>query len=67
MKISFSAPKVPTSDALVVFSEKSSAFKGQTAQIDAAMSGALSKAAKTGRFEGETGDLVEVLAPAGWR
>ncbi|GEQ96875.1 putative cytosol aminopeptidase [Iodidimonas gelatinilytica] len=65
MKISFSAPKVPTSDALVVFSEKSSAFKGQTAQIDAAMSGALSKAAKTGRFEGETGDLVEVLAPAG--
>ena len=65
MKVSFAAPALPQSGALVLTVAKGGALEGLAADADTAASGALVRAVAASRFDGEAKATLEVLAPAG--
>jgi len=74
MQISFVAPpdvtaksgtKEGSAGAVVVGAVEGGAFLPAAARLDKASGGALARALKVSRFTGKTGQMVEVLAPAG--
>lgn len=65
MKITFVAPKLPKSGAVVVGAMDGGKLAPAAVQLDRATGGALVRAIKGSRFKGRTGQMLEVLAPAG--
>ena len=65
MKVSFAAPALPGSGALVLTVAKGGSLAGVAAEADLAASGALSKAIAASRFDGEAKTTLEVVAPSG--
>ncbi len=65
MKIAFVAPKLPKTGAVAVAVMDGGKLTPSAAQLDRATGGALTRAIKGGRFKGNTGQVLEVLAPAG--
>ncbi len=65
MKISFAAPALPASGALVLTIAKGGVLDGMAAETDHATSGALSKAIAASHFDGEAKATLEVVAPSG--
>ncbi len=65
MKVSFAAPALPGSGALVLTVAKGGSLAGVAAEADLAASGALSKAIAASRFDGEAKTTLEVVAPPG--
>ena len=65
MKVSFSAPALPRSGALVLAVAKGLALEDLAAEADAAASGMLSSAMAASRFDGSAKTTLEVLAPPG--
>ncbi len=65
MKVSFAAPALPGSGALVLAVAKGGVLEGIAAEADLAASGALSKAIAVSRFDGEAKTMLEVVAPSG--
>ena len=65
MKITFVAPKLPKSGAVVVGAMEGGKLAPAAAQLDQATGGALARAIEGSRFKGRTGQVLEVLAPAG--
>ena len=64
MRIEFGATPTPGT-ALAVFAGKEGALSGAAQAIDKASGGALARALKGTRFDGEVAAMVEILAPAG--
>ena len=64
MQITFAAPSFKGTGALAV-----AGFEGglsaSAAELDKALGGALTRAMKTGQFKGKSGQVLELLAPAG--
>jgi len=65
MKIAFAAPTLPKTGAVAAGVLDGGKLSPTAAQLDRAMSGALTRALKSGRFKGQKGQIQEVLAPAG--
>ncbi|MDP6021865.1 MAG: leucyl aminopeptidase [Alphaproteobacteria bacterium] len=65
MKITIAEAKLPTSGALVVGVLKGGKLLATGKALDKASKGAISKAIKASRFEGDKGQWLDVLAPAG--
>jgi leucyl aminopeptidase len=65
MEISFASPSSHGPGALVLAVQEGAPFGPQTARYDEATSGALKRALDVGRFKGQSGQAIEVLAPAG--
>ena len=65
MKITFAAPAQPKTGALAVPVAADRTLSKAAAQLDKAAEGALSRAMAVSRFSGKSGELLEVLAPAG--
>jgi leucyl aminopeptidase len=65
MRISFVAPGAPGRGAWVLGVGDGGGLSDSAAKADRATSGALSRAIAAGRFRGQTGQLIEVLAPSG--
>ena len=65
MQISFAAPAAVRAGSWVVGVPEGGALNGAAAQADKAAGGALSRALKLSRFTGKSGQMVELLAPAG--
>jgi leucyl aminopeptidase len=65
MEISFVSPASLGPGALVLGVQEGAAFGPQTARYDEATSGALKRAVDASRFKGQSGQAIEVLAPAG--
>jgi leucyl aminopeptidase len=66
MQISFAAPSVVTAGAWVVGAAGTALLPAAVA-ADKASGGALSRAVKFSTFKGKSGQMLEVLAPAGMR
>lgn len=64
MKISFAKPALPKTGALACLVASGAKLSGLAAQADEASGGALSKAIKARNFKGDSGQSVEILAPA---
>lgn len=64
MKISFAAPALPKSAAIVAGVMKGGKLSPSAADLDKATDGALTKAIEASRYSGKKGELLEVLAPA---
>jgi leucyl aminopeptidase len=65
MKISFSKPAAARTGTFVVLAGKGPALTAAAAQADKAMKGALSRALKASRFQGDVTDILEIMSPAG--
>ncbi|NVJ99260.1 MAG: leucyl aminopeptidase [Alphaproteobacteria bacterium] len=65
MQITFSALELASGGAMVLLVEKEKGLAGVAAEADAATNGALTKAMKTSRFTGASGQKLEVVAPSG--
>jgi leucyl aminopeptidase len=65
MKIAFAAPTLPKTGAIAAGVLDGGKLSPTAAQLDRAMSGALTRVIKSGRFKGQKGQIQEVLAPAG--
>jgi leucyl aminopeptidase len=65
MKIAFAALTLPKTGAIAAGVLDGGKLSPTAAQLDRAMSGALTRAIKGGRFKGQKGQIQEVLAPAG--
>ena len=65
MQISFVAPSNVTAGAWVVGAAEGAALLPAAVRADKASGGALSRALKVSRFTGKSGQMLEVLAPAG--
>ena len=65
MKIAFAAFTLPKTGAIAAGVVDGGKLSPTAAQLDRAMSGALTRAIKGGRFKGQKGQVQEVLAPAG--
>ena len=64
MKISFAAPSLPKSAAIVTGVAKGGKLSATAAQLDKSTGGALSRAIKASTFDGKKGELLDVIAPA---
>lgn len=64
MNISFAAPSVPTSGALVVGVLEGNKLTPSAANLNKQTGGALERAIAAGSFSGKKGELLEVIAPA---
>ncbi|HEY5237404.1 MAG TPA: M17 family peptidase N-terminal domain-containing protein, partial [Rhizomicrobium sp.] len=64
MQISFAAPSDIRAGALIVGAGEGAALTPAAARADAASGGALSRAVKSSRFTGKSGQMLELLAPA---
>src|SRR5476649_2445925 len=68
MQISFVAPDSSLrGGAWVVAASEGGAFLASAVRLDKAAGGALTRALKFSRFTGKSGQMLEVLAPAGMR
>ena len=65
MKVSFAAVTLPKSGALAVPVQEGRKLLPTAAQLDKKTGGALSRAMSGSRFEGKSGELLEILVPAG--
>ena len=65
MKVSFAAVTLPKSGALAVPIQEGRKLLPTAAQLDKVTGGALTRAMSGSRFEGKSGELLEILAPAG--
>jgi leucyl aminopeptidase len=65
MEISFVPASSQSAGALILGSAEGAGLTGRAAAINEATGGALTRAAKTGRFTGKTGQILEILVPAG--
>ncbi|NQV58056.1 MAG: leucyl aminopeptidase [Alphaproteobacteria bacterium] len=65
MRITIDEQKLPKSGALVVTALKGGKLLDTAKQLDKASKGAISKAIKASRFEGDKGQWLDILAPAG--
>lgn len=65
MKINFAKPSGIKSGALVVFATQGPALTKSAEVVDHAVKGALSRALKASRFNGDTADILEIFAPHG--
>ena len=65
MRISFSKPASARSGAFVALAGKGPVLTAAASAADKASKGAVSRAMKASRFNGEVTDLLELLAPAG--
>ena len=65
MKISFSSARLPKSGAVVALVGKGKALSASAAALDEASGGAVTRAMAGSRFEGDSGQWLELLAPAG--
>jgi leucyl aminopeptidase len=65
MQISFATPANVTAGAWVVGASDGAALLPAAARADKASGGALARALKFSRFTGKSGQMLEVLAPAG--
>ena len=65
MKIGFSSPKLPKSGAVAVVATKGAKLGPTAEMLDKETDGALSRAIKASRFEGEKAQTLEILAPGG--
>ncbi|MFQ5533878.1 MAG: leucyl aminopeptidase [Sphingomonadales bacterium] len=65
MKTTFSEISIPGSGALAVFCFNGKVLAPTAEKIDAACDGAITRAMNAGRFSGEKGQILEILAPAG--
>ncbi|GAB4356800.1 MAG: leucyl aminopeptidase [Kiloniellaceae bacterium] len=64
MNISFAAPSVPTSGALVVGVLEGKKLSPSAASLNKQTGGALERAIAAGSFSGKKGELLEIVAPA---
>ena len=64
MKISFAAPSVPSSGALVVGVMEGKKLTPTAASLNKQTEGALDRALANGNFSGKKGELLEIVAPA---
>jgi len=64
MNISFAAPSVPTSGALVVGVLEGKKLSPSAANLNKQTGGALERALATGSFAGKKGEILEIIAPA---
>jgi leucyl aminopeptidase len=65
MRIEFGVDRPAPGTALAVFAAKDGVLSAAAQAIDAASGGAISRALKATRFDGDVAALVEILAPAG--
>jgi leucyl aminopeptidase len=65
MKISFAAPSLPRSGSLVVGVLSGGDLLATAERVDKASGGALVRAIRASRFNGESGQSLTVMAPAG--
>lgn len=65
MQITFSSPAAPTGGALVVAALEGGAFTAAATEADRVAAGALKRALEVSRFSGKSGQILEILAPAG--
>ncbi|NIA70291.1 leucyl aminopeptidase [Pelagibius litoralis] len=65
MNISFAAPSVPTSGALVVGVLEGGKLTPSAASLNKTTGGALDRAIKASAFSGKRGELLDIVAPAG--
>ena len=65
MRITFAAPALPKSGALILAVGEGAGLDGLAAEADAAAGGALSRAMAAARFDGKVRTVVEILAPSG--
>ena len=65
MKISFAAPSLPRSGALVVGVLSGGHMLATAQRVDKASDGALARSIGASRFKGESGQSLTVMAPAG--
>ena len=65
MKISFSAPALPRSGAVVVGVLDGAKLSPTAARLDASTGGAIARAIKASRFDGKAKQTLTVLAPPG--
>jgi leucyl aminopeptidase len=69
MKISFAKPGAVKTGALAVFATHGSAGAGALTPsakiVDKAVGGALSRALKAGRYNGDVAEIMEIIAPSG--
>jgi leucyl aminopeptidase len=65
LAVSFLPEIAEAAHTLVVLAGPGDGFSGPAAAADAATGGALVRAAKAARFEGDAASIVELLAPAG--
>lgn len=65
MRIKFSSGAAPKSGALVSFAAKGGKLLAAAAELDKLSKGALKRAISSSRFKGETGEVLEIVAPDG--
>ena len=65
MRITFGPPTLSDTPALVVFAAKDRVLSAAAQAADTASGGALTRAMAAGRFDGDAGQLLELLAPHG--
>ncbi len=63
MKITFANPSLPAQGIVVVTATDGGKLSKSAAALDAKLSGALSRAAKAGKFAGKAGETVDLMAP----
>jgi leucyl aminopeptidase len=67
MQLSFAAPQLVDAGAWVVAALEGGTLTAAAQKADKASGGALSRALKVSRFTGKSGQVLEILAPAGIR
>ncbi len=65
MKISFAEPALPDKGAVVVLVAEGRKLSPAAKDLDGKAKGAVTRAIKASRFEGEKGQSLEIVAPAG--
>jgi leucyl aminopeptidase len=65
MQISFVAPSLTETGAVVVGVAEGGALSGPAVGLDKATGGALTRALATNRFSGKAGQLLDIVAPSG--
>ncbi len=67
MKISFDKPGVPATGVAVVFATSGGKLSSTAEKLDKKTSGAIKRAIKSGDFNGDAEQLLNILAPVGTR
>src|ERR1700753_2845295 len=65
MQLSFAAPSLGATGALVVGGQADGIFSPVATDVDKAAGGALKRAVSVSKFKGKPGQVLEVLAPSG--
>ena len=65
MKITFANPALPAQGIVVVTATEGGKLSKSAEALDAKLGGALTRAAKAGKFKGKSGESVDLMAPDG--